>query len=561
MKENAIGIVLSEANSKEAPCQLFESAEKGEISEGMLLIVQSQDNSRRILARVGEIVPFNAFYTEGDPWSEARRKNLPLPEDVARRYEICRLELLIEFRAESGAEEITNPPRPGDYVYRYDPREHEGEVFGVTRSDPGFVWFGTQVGYSNAPIPLDVEQIPTHLAIFGVTGSGKSFDLGGLIEQLATIPTGPTEAISYPLLIIDAHGDYLDYVTHCARNKSLGAISTVTRYVFPKAYTRLRASREAVSLKPIGINLDLLTPRDLSEIIVQFYKGSGGETSELQVHGIAELLQQMSDQGYESRNGLFSTSYQDLLRQLAQSQTLSPPTKAAIQRAFEKFKANLESHSLISDANKSPLGTAAFVDELTKHGQMLVVDFSAEGAPGVDLPTKQMIITYLAALLFERFTYYKTQDDTRYLLFVLEEAQNFCPDQSYPIGASLAKVKLSAIATQGRKFGLSLCLVSQRPSFVDRIVLSMCNTFFIHRISPEDVSFVKSVSGGLPTSLAPRLTKMARGEMIVTGQMSKVPFPLVIRGIRTVPPTVGKTEVLKRLMQLRLGEEVPSKRE
>lgn len=77
---------------------------------------------------------------------------------------------------------------------------------------------------------------------------------------------------------------------------------------------------------------------------------------------------------------------------------------------------------------------------------MLVVDFSAEGAPGVDLPTKQTIITYLAAVLFERFTHYKTQDDTRYLLFVIEEAQNFCPDQSYPSGASLAKTKLSAIA-------------------------------------------------------------------------------------------------------------------
>jgi len=121
------------------------------------------------------------------------------------------------------------------------------------------------------------------------------------------------------------------------------------------------------------------------------------------------------------------------------------------------------------------------------------------------------------------------------------------------IGSSLAKTKLSAIATQGRKFGLSLCLISQRPSFVDEIILSMCNTFFIHRISPEDVHFVRGVTGGLPDSLARRLTNLSQGECIVTGQMNRLPFPVLVQGPERMEilHTAGKTDVVARIAAVR----------
>jgi DNA helicase HerA-like ATPase len=194
------------------------------------------------------------------------------------------------------------------------------------------------------------------------------------------------------------------------------------------------------------------------------------------------------------------------------------------------------------------------VDELTEQGNIAIIDFSAKGAPGIELPMKQLVMTYLATVLFDSFTRYKVEGEDRYLLFMVEEAQNFCPDVSFPVGASLAKAKLSAIATQGRKFGLGLCLISQRPSFVDRIVLSMCNTFFIHRASPEDVSFVRTVTGGLLPGLLARLTKLSNGEIIITGQMSKVPFPLVVKvreEDRAVAHPAGTTEVVKNLARLR----------
>ena len=140
----------------------------------------------------------------------------------------------------------------------------------------------------------------------------------------------------------------------------------------------------------------------------------------------------------------------------------------------------------------------------------------------------------------------------RILLLIIEEAQNYCPNlETYPIGYSLARDNLAQIATQGRKFGLSLCLVSQRPSFVDQIVLSMVNTFIIHRISATDVPFVKRAAGGLPEVIEDKLTSLATGRAIVIGQMNKLGFPVLIEipeEERRIKPTIGKISVSKILL-------------
>jgi uncharacterized membrane protein len=83
----------------------------------------------------------------------------------------------------------------------------------------------------------------------------------------------------------------------------------------------------------------------------------------------------------------------------------------------------------------------------------------------------------------------------------------------------------------------------------------MCNTFLIHRIAPGDESFVKKVTGGLPTSLERRLTKLDAGYVIITGQVIKSGLPILARirkGIdRKVEQKAGRVEI---------AEGLPSKR-
>lgn len=556
-----LGIILSGASTREAKCQLVEEAESGSIKEGILVLIQSKDKKKNpILARIAKIKPYNAFYTEGDPWSEARRKQMDIPEGIARQYEICVLDLLIELPKG----EIKYPPRPGDTIQRIDPKLHEKDIFGITRDKPGYSWYGTLSGYNDAPVPLDIEKIPMHTAVFGTTGSGKSFDTGSLIEKLMNIKGSDIYSISFPMIIIDANGDYVDY-SNCFKNKCedengnkifpeyFRPVEWVKRFVFPHVR---RQNPKLSDEEPIGINLDILTPQELAETIIMYYKGSI-EGSEIQLSGIKTLFEFMiEEEGEESIHNLFADKdkYEKLLEQLdklTKSKKIPYQSKSAMERAFDKFMEIEDNFHLLS--TESRLTDLNFIQQITRHGGVAIIDFSEDGATGVEIQTKQLVMTYIASLLFREFAKFKIEDRSRYLIFLIEEAQNFIPSPSYPIGSSLAKNKLSLIATQGRKFGLSLCLVTQRPSFVDRIVLSMCNSFFIHRISPEDVSYVNSITGGLPSSMGNRLTRLNQGELIFTGQMNKVPFPLMLNipADRKVKHTAGTTNVIKTLINLR----------
>ncbi|MEM2661295.1 MAG: ATP-binding protein [Nitrososphaeria archaeon] len=547
-EKKPIGVILSGASTSRAICQLLEWAEKGRIREGMFLQIETLSN-RKILARVANIIPQNEFYLPGDAWTEARRKEWDIPEGISRKYELCELEILGEV---PGLKKVSVPPYAGDKVFEIDVSKAPEEIFGVSYQEPGIIWYGSLIGYQDAPVPLTIEGIPMHLAVFGVTGSGKSYDIGALIEKLVKIHAGVNTQLSIPMLIIDANGDYLDYFKYYNENGYFGSCPLITRYVFPNS-PEMRKRRP--NTKPIAINLNNLTLRDLAELIVQYY--SGGEKNELQVAGIEHLFNYMYENYDIARDDYQSIFLDDeiflkarqRLDELKRANEIHAATAAAIQRGLNKFREIERQYKLLSE---TPKIEKSFIDELTELRGIAIFDFSADGAPGVPLSLKQLVISYLSTILFDRFTEYKIEGKERYLLFIIEEAQNYCPNLSvYDVGYSLAREKLALISTQGRKFGLSLCLVSQRPSFIDPIVLSMCNTFFIHRIAPEDVLFVKRVCGGLPTDLEKRLTNLELGELIITGQMSLVPFPVVIKVLeREVPHTAGKTDVLGALRRL-----------
>ena len=520
-------------------------------------MVAVETSPRKILARISQVIPYNAFYTEGDAWSEARRKGMLIPEEVARQYETVHLELLMEI---PGGEVVRYPPRPGIAVKKIKSREHLEDIFGIGTDHPGYAWIGRIIGSEDAPVPLEINAIPMHLAVFGVTGSGKSYDTGCLIESFSSIPTAAPigrhgNQVAFPMILIDAHGDYMDYVSHFKENRRFGAFGWVKRLVFPRALAsiRLRNEFEGV-IGSVGIDLDKFDRRDLAEIIVFYYRGTT-DISELQVTGIENLFEIMLDRRAgeygDSVQNLFIHHFDDILRTLDSPElSIHSSVKDAVERALRKFHRLEEEYHLLTA--ESLLKSSDLINRLTgdpsNHG-LLIIDFSAEGAPGIDLPTKQTIMSYLASRLLSEFADLKIKGDDRNLIFAIEEAQNFCPDRSFPISNSLAKSKLTAIATQGRKFGVSLCLISQRPSFVDRIVLSMCNSFFIHRVSPGDVDFVNRATGGLPPSIASRITTLGQGEMIVSGQMLPVPFPIMcdMRDKRTVSHKAGSVNVMENL--------------
>ncbi|MCC6919973.1 MAG: ATP-binding protein [Alphaproteobacteria bacterium] len=113
------------------------------------------------------------------------------------------------------------------------------------------------------------------------------------------------------------------------------------------------------------------------------------------------------------------------------------------------------------------------------------------------------------------------------ITLVCEEAHRYAPHQSADVFQSTRR-ELAKIAKEGRKYGISLGLVSQRPSEIDPTILSQCNTMFAMRLTTEadqKVCFAAASDGAM--NLLELLPSLGDCEAVVIGQ--GVPLPMRIR--------------------------------
>jgi len=119
----------------------------------------------------------------------------------------------------------------------------------------------------------------------------------------------------------------------------------------------------------------------------------------------------------------------------------------------------------------------------------------------------------------------------KYPVFVfVEEAHRFIPDDE----ETLAKGILKRIAAEGRKFGIFLTLITQRPCKIDADALSQCNSQIIMRITnPEDQNAVRRSSERMSESLLNDLPGLNVGEAVVVGEVTRAPVMVRIRQRQT----------------------------
>jgi len=116
------------------------------------------------------------------------------------------------------------------------------------------------------------------------------------------------------------------------------------------------------------------------------------------------------------------------------------------------------------------------------------------------------------------------------LLLVCEEAHRYAP-QDVALGFEPAKRALARIAKEGRKYGISLGVVSQRPSELDATILSQCNTVFAFRMSNErDQEIIQASLSEASSAMFSALPFLSNGEAIGIGE--GVPVPMRVRFAR-----------------------------
>lgn len=128
-------------------------------------------------------------------------------------------------------------------------------------------------------------------------------------------------------------------------------------------------------------------------------------------------------------------------------------------------------------------------------------------------------------------------DDAHQVLFAVEEARTLIPrhEESSTSGemhpaTRAARLAARQIATEGRKMGLGMLVISQKPASVDPLTVSQANTLILHRaINPDDQNYIRNVGESLSTEDLDMLKSVKEGVAIVTGDALKTRMSTLVK--------------------------------
>ncbi|WP_324076541.1 MAG: DUF87 domain-containing protein [Erythrobacter sp.] len=146
---------------------------------------------------------------------------------------------------------------------------------------------------------------------------------------------------------------------------------------------------------------------------------------------------------------------------------------------------------------------------------------------GVPSDITSTVVAVLSRLVFD-FAIWGRDEKPRPILFVCEEAHRYVPNEKNADGSSVAKI-LSRIAKEGRKYGISLGLITQRPSDLAEGVLSQCGTIISMRLNNErDQAFVKAAMPEGARGFLDSIPALRNRECIICGEGVAIPIRVAI---------------------------------
>jgi len=195
------------------------------------------------------------------------------------------------------------------------------------------------------------------------------------------------------------------------------------------------------------------------------------------------------------------------------------------------LKANPQLDFLLADLDEDSPNIkevlAQFVSEAEGDDQKDIRIIDISGLPN---EIAGPLTAVIARLLFQ-YKIWQTKEEREAdpVLFVCEEAHRYVPNHG-EAQYKEAQEAIRRIAKEGRKYGLGLMLVSQRPSDVESTVLSQCNSWLVMRLS--NASDQEHVARFLPDSLVGLtkiLSSLTRREAIFVGESAALPSRIRIR--------------------------------
>ena len=197
-----------------------------------------------------------------------------------------------------------------------------------------------------------------------------------------------------------------------------------------------------------------------------------------------------------------------------------------------------EDNDLFSDYYKKLLPSL----EEGNTNQITIIDMSL-------LPYEVLeTITGLVGRLILEFTSRISPRGSFPIVIVLEEAQNYIPEINRKDRTSISKKVFERIAREGRKYGISLIVSSQRPSELSKTVLSQCNSFVIHRLqNPEDQKYVRQLVSAANEDILAQLPILPQQHAIIMGDAVRTPVQVRLNNANPKPDSENPKFISKWL--------------
>ncbi|MCU0566095.1 MAG: ATP-binding protein [Oculatellaceae cyanobacterium Prado106] len=390
-------------------------------------------------------------------------------------------------------------PNPGSKVYLANDQELQVVLNKKQPGQVGSAHIGSLLlrELEAVPIALDVKElVSTHMAILAGTGSGKSYTAGVLVEELLM----PHNRAA--VLIFDPHGEYA-------------------------TLDDLRGHPKFATVDGYAPKVKILKPEDVRIRV-----------SSLDYYDVLTLLPEMSDRQQSILNKAFTIlkrhkqgnyrwGVQDLIAAVFEADRTQDDegnektgsSAPAIEWKLERLARSPYFHSVEHLAPR----------DLFEPGQVTVLQMNE-----ISQEEQQVICaavlrqTNLARMNTQKEN--NTPDDENFLpypVFILvEEAHRFAPAHE----PSRCKMILRTILSEGRKFGLGIGLITQRPGKIDSDVLSQCMSQFIMRIvNPVDQDSLKYGVEAAGRDLLKELPALTKGQVIISGACVNTPVLCQVR--------------------------------
>src|SRR6266700_38906 len=465
--------------------------------------------TRRVLGRIIKRVPLKLYPDTflAEPEISPAQVAAMVGYD-ARANEILELHVAIMGYYEQATGSFINPwipPQSGKQIFLADDEMLATILSRKRAGQNGSATIGSLLTRAPEAVPIVLsvkDLVSTHLAIIASTGAGKSYLASVIIEELMQ----PRNKAC--ILIVDPHGEY----------GTLDQIANEPQFSEPGSGQRAGYQANVRVYKPeqVKVRLSTLNMGDMRSLLP--------EMTEKQQYLLSRALRKVQETKRGTPWGVadLKQAIKSVSKQKNDDDGDGSDDSSTVHALTWRVEQRFEHSFTFDDTQHLDLS------EIFKPGQCTVLQLNE-----IDERDQQVIVATLlrrlnhARMDTERGKVHTGESYLPYPVFVLlEEAHHFAPGGTEVVSTSILKQVLA----EGRKFGIGVGLISQRPGKLNADVLSQCQTQCIMRIVNEiDQKSVAAAIEGVGRDLLNNLPALSKGQVIVAGAALNTPVICRVR--------------------------------